>query len=200
MLNQPCISEINSSWSCCMIIYYTMHFKKYVCKKHLKIETFPTFILVIFEDLICLDLSSDMATVLVTICFMSRYFINLCYLAQMVLNILLPWRWLGMLQVTWCLRCLNLCILLKLFIPFPVGPYFLLMLFTLYIYIFFTCLPHGSPFYNFLKVGSSLFGPFLYIYSRAGDHPYSVFQVLESLLSPSSQTTCFHYYLCFYWS
>lgn len=119
--------------------------------------------MVIFEeDLICLDLSSDMATVLVTICFMSRYFINLCYLAQMVLNILLPWRWLGMLQVTWSLRCLNLCVLLKLFIPFPLGPYFLLMLFTLYIYIYiyFTCLPHGSPFYNFLKVGSSLFGLF----------------------------------------
>lgn len=27
-----------------------------------------------------------------------------------------------------------------------------------------------------------------------------LFQVLESLLSPSSQITCFHYYLCFYWS
>lgn len=129
---------------------------------------------------------------------MSRYFINLCYLPPMVLNILLPWRWLGMLQVTWSLCCLNLCILLKLFIPFHLGPYFLLVLFPLF--FFFTCLLHGSSFYPFLKVGSSLFGPFLYICSRVGDHPYSVFQVLESLLSPSSQITCFHYYLCFYWS
>ena len=45
-----------------------MCFKKYVCKKYLKIEIFPTFILGMFEeDLIFLDLSSDMATVLVTI-------------------------------------------------------------------------------------------------------------------------------------
>lgn len=65
---------------------------------------------------------------------MSRYFINLCYLPPMVLNILLPWRWLGMLQVTWSLCCLNLCILLKLFIPFHLGSYFFLMLFPLFFF------------------------------------------------------------------
>ena len=63
---------------------------------------------------------------------MCRCFINLYHLPQMVLNILLSWRWLGILQLTWSLCCLNLCILLKLFIPFHLGSYFLLMLFPLF--------------------------------------------------------------------
>ena len=89
--------------------------------------------------------------------------------------------------------------IVETFHSFPLGTLFSSRVIST-IFFFFTCLLHGSSFYPFLKVGSSLFGPFLYICSRVGDHPYSVFQVLESLLSPSSQITCFHYYLCFYWS
>ena len=75
----------------------------------------------------------------------------------MVLNILLSWRWLGILQLTWSLCCLNLCILLKLFIAFHLGSYFLLMLFPLFFFFFYM-----PPSWIFYLLKSLLFSLWLF--------------------------------------
>lgn len=112
---------------------------------------------------------------------MSRYFINLCYSpSPNGLKHPPPLRWLGMLQVTWSLCCLNLAYCWNFSFLSTWDLFFLDVISTIF---FLHALPWIFLLSLFKSCSFSLLALFS-IYACIVDHPYSVFQVLESLLSP----------------
>lgn len=136
-----------------------MWFKRSICEKHLKIETFSKFILGFLKRTDILGLLYHMATFrlswqllhptlsqsLQVCCFMSRCFIHLHCLPQMVSSILLPWsQWTC--SKLWCYLTSVLPKVLHIVETpqcFSLWPFFLLSFFDI-TPTSFTCLPHGS--------------------------------------------------------
>lgn len=161
MLNQPCVSEITSTWSCCMIIFIHSVFLKICLWKTFKNWDIPH---IYFGhtwrrlDIPGLITSHGNNLWELSKCCCSPPPHNPCNSLMLYVQILHSFtspasdglKHTPALEIvggdpsadlTWPLCCLNLCILLRLLIPLHLWPYFLLILFPFFLHASLMDLP-----------------------------------------------------------